>query len=155
MFTRKHQSDNSEAVRLYALVVEQADRISARRGQANQFYLSLETLILGVPAFFGLSGNSTEPLRITVLSTVGIIVSFTWWLQLRSYRDLNAAKFKVINDIEKNYFKIRPFSAEWESLKRDTVKRWRPRYAELGSVERIVPMVFAIANLLVGIEVWL
>lgn len=155
MFSRKRRSDNSEAVRVYEIAVEQADRISARRGKANQFYLSLETLILGVPAFFGFSGESTEPLRITVLAIVGIIVSFTWWLQLRSYRDLNSAKFKVINDIEKDHFDIRPFTAEWESLKHDAVKPWRPRYAELGSVERIVPFVFMAANLLVGIETWI
>lgn len=146
--------DHSEAVRMYTLAVEQADRISARRGQANQFYLSLETLILGVPAFFGISSTSPEPLPLTILALVGVVVSLTWFLQLRSYRDLNAAKFKVINDIERDFFEIRPFSAEWEILKVDTVKRWRPRYAELGSVERLVPLVFAVGNIVVGILAW-
>lgn len=149
------QGENQEAIRMYAMCVEQADRISARRGQANQFYLSLETLILGVPAFFGFSGAATDPLRITVLAVAGVTVSITWWLQLRSYRDLNAAKFKVITDLEKNYFEVRPFSAEWETLKTDKVKRWRPRYAELGSIERIVPAIFAVANLMVGVAAWL
>lgn len=149
------QSENQEAIRMYAMCVEQADRISARRGQANQFYLSLETLILGVPAFFGFSGAATDPLRVTVLAVVGIIVSAAWWLQLRSYRDLNSAKFKVINEIERTYFEVRPFSDEWVHLKTDQIKGWRPRYAELGSVERFVPAAFVVANLLVGVTAWL
>ena len=48
-------SDTSETtLDLYKLAVEMADRVSARRGGANQFYLTLETLILAVPAAFEL-----------------------------------------------------------------------------------------------------
>lgn len=146
-----------EAARLYASAVEMADRVSARRGQANQFYLSVETLLLGVPAFFGLSGPAaaSDPLRSSVLAAVGVIVSVTWWLQLRSYRQLNRAKFDVILAIEHAHFSIRPFTQEWESLKRDGVPGWRGRYAELGTVERVVPLVFLIANVLLGIWAWL
>jgi hypothetical protein len=140
------------------MAVDMADRVSARRGQANQFYLSIETLLLGVPAFFGLTdvdGTGPDPLRSTVLATVGVIVSMTWWLQLRSYRQLNRAKFQVILAIEREHFQIRPFCDEWESLQNDRIKGWRGRYAELGTVERTVPLVFLVANLLLGVWAWL
>lgn len=145
-----------EAARLYTTAVEMADRVSARRGQANQFYLSIETLLLGVPAFFGVTAaENGDPLRQTALAAVGVIVSVTWWLQLRSYRQLNAAKFDVILAIERDHFQTRPFSDEWGSLKNDRVPGWRDRYAELGTVERIVPIVFAAANVVLAVWAWL
>ena len=149
---------SEETTKLYAMAVEMADRVSARRGQANQFYLSVETLLLGVPAFFGLTsvdGASPDPLRTSVLAAVGVIVSLTWWLQLRSYRQLNRAKFEVILAIEREHFQIHPFGDEWESLKKDRIQGWRGRYAELGTVERTVPIVFLFANVLLGVWAWL
>ena len=145
------------ALKLYGTAVEMADRVSSRRGQANQFYLSIETLLLGVPALVGLAdtgGLESDPLRSTVLAAVGVLVSITWWLQLRSYRQLNRAKFDVILTIEREHFEIRPFSDEWESLKQDRIPGWRGRYAELGTVERVVPVVFLIANALLGVWAW-
>ena len=69
-------------------------------------------------------------------------MSACWWLQLRSYRDLNRAKFAVIIEVEKQ-LPVRVFTDEWQSLKTDPIKTWRQRYAELGTVERVVPWVFA------------
>ncbi|WP_218780564.1 hypothetical protein [Rhodococcus sp. NCIMB 12038] len=131
--------------------MEMADRVSARRGLANQFYLSLETLILGVPALLQVSDNGPAlgEGRASILSILGIVVALVWWLQLRSYRQLNKAKFDVINSIEGEHMTIRIFSDEWKSLKSDHVERWRPRYAELGTVERVVPGIFAAMNLAV------
>jgi hypothetical protein len=145
-----------DVLELYKMSVEMADRVSARRGQANQFYLTLQSSLLGIPAAFGLiGGDELDPLTATLLAVVGGMTSVTWWLQLRSYRDLNRAKFDVINQIENKYFTVRPFSDEWASLKKDPVPRWRARYAELGMVERIVPVVFLSVNLIVAITVWI
>ena len=76
------------------------------------------------------------------VSVAGIALSVSWWLQLRSYRDLNRAKFEVINNIEKQ-LPHRIFTDEWESLRKDPIPPLRARYAELGAVERFVPWVFA------------
>ena len=140
---------------LYKLSVEMADRVSARRGQANQFYLTLQTLLLGVPALATASTGGT-PTRsgLTLLATVGAIVALVWWLHLRSYRDLNRAKFAVINKIEAEHFTVRPFTDEWSHLRPDKVTGWRRRYAELGTVERLTPWVFLGLNLVVAFMVW-
>lgn len=150
-------SVDEEAARLYAMSVEMADRVSARRGLANQFYLGIETLLLGVPAFLGLTspGTGFDPLRATLLAAIGVVISGAWWLQLRSYRQLNTAKFEVILKMEADYFRIHPFTHEWDSLKNDQVEGWRGRYSELGTVERVVPVVFLIANVFVGVWAWL
>lgn len=141
-----------EAVELYKLAVEMADRVSARRGRANEFYLAIETLLLGVPASTALligssTANNLARWVTLVLGLCGIAISAAWWLQLRSYRDLNAAKFRVINQIEADQFQLHPFTDEWEHLKRDPVKTWRFRYAELGTVERIMPLAFALLHI--------
>ena len=142
-----------EAFDMYKLAVEMADRVSARRGQANQFYLAIETLLLGVPASITLLLSASAPTGLDpwvrlVLGICGLAVSAAWWMQLRSYRDLNAAKFKVINKIEADHFEVRPFTDEWAHLRQDeTIKRWRGRYAELGTVERVMPVFFAILHL--------
>jgi len=145
-----------EVRELYAMAVEMADRVSARRGQANQFYLTLQTLLLGTPALFGALGNggAIDPLRGCLLAVVGAIVSVTWWLQLRSYRDLNRAKFVVINDIEATHLMIKPFSDEWTALKKDPLPFWQGRYAELGAVERVVPIIFLAVNVVLAVIVW-
>lgn len=148
---------NQPTLELYKLAVEMADRVSARRGAANQFYLSLETLILGTPLVAQYLGRTTlvHPERLTALSAAGILVAVVWWLQLRSYRDLNSAKFKVINDMEVRHFDDKVFLSEWQELKKDPVSKWRKRYAELGTVERFVPWLFATVQAWIIFGVWI
>jgi hypothetical protein len=38
-----------------------------------------------------------------------------WYRLVRSYKDLNSAKFKVIHEIEKS-LPISPYDAEWEAV---------------------------------------
>lgn len=128
---------------LYKMAVEMADRISARRGTANAFFLTVQTTLISV---LGLSTPTLKqaPWWVTLaVCLAGVTLSASWWLQLRSYRDLNGAKFRVINSIEEN-LPVKIFSQEWEYLKTDPVPSWRKRYAELGAVERAVPTVFAL-----------
>jgi len=127
---------------LYKLAVEMADRISARRATSNSFFLTVQTALVAV------LGLAAPPLAVwpwwtrLAVSVAGVALSVSWWLQLRSYRDLNRAKFNVINSMEANLPR-KVFSDEWEYLKKDPVPGWRGRYAELGTVERFVPWVFA------------
>jgi hypothetical protein len=148
---------------LYRITVEMADRISARRATANSFFLTIHTVTV---AFVSLLSSANEANRVQpvtaddfsviVTAAAGAVLSCAWWLLLRSYRDLNGAKFKVINDIERGYFPIHPFKQEWEYLRRsDPVPWWRRRYAELGFVERVVPLVFLGVYVALAVRVWL
>lgn len=144
-----------EVLEQYKLAVEMADRISARRGQANQFYLTLQSSLLGVPAVFGLlGGTGLDPVRASLIAVIGALTSITWWLQLRSYRDLNREKFTVINKMEADYFITHPFSDEWVELDKGLETSWRERYTELGAVERIIPVVFLIVNTVILVLAW-
>lgn len=118
---------------LYKLAVEMADRVSARRTTANAFFLAVQSALV---ALLG-----TRSFTQDAIATAGILLATAWWLLLRSYRDLNRAKFQVIQQMEEN-LPAAIFTDEWRCLRKDGVRSWRSRYAEQGTVERIVPVVF-------------
>jgi hypothetical protein len=134
-------STSDQILELYKLSVEMADRISSRRGLANAFFVSVNTALV---AAFGLASSAMSNISHfawLAFSGVGTLLSVVWWLQLRSYRDLNKAKFAVILDLEKQ-LPAQPFAAEDSLLPKDQVKFWRGKYAELGTSERVVPWLF-------------
>ncbi|MEU7649231.1 RipA family octameric membrane protein [Streptomyces huasconensis] len=115
----------AEVLELYKLAVDMADRISARRGSANAFFLSVQTtfialISLGFPRVSGAPWWVPPP----SLSLAGTALSAAWWMQLRSYRDLNTAKFACIIKLEER-FPVKIFADEWEELRRDRVHGWR------------------------------
>jgi hypothetical protein len=130
---------------IYKLAAEMADRVSARRALASTFFL---TALSGLIALIGATDADAWALALP-----GLVVSIAWWLILRSYRDLNDAKFTVINAMEKR-LPAQPFLDEWELLKGsdETPKAWRERYAELSLIEQVVPVVYALifVGVLVG-----
>lgn len=137
----------AQVLELYKLAVEMADRVSARRGTANAFFLSVQTTFIALVGF-GFPKLAESPWWVSLaVFLAGFTLSATWWMQLRSYRDLNTAKFKVINKLEER-LPVKVFAEEWEKLKSDPIPAWRKRYAELGTSERTVPVVFIGAHLL-------
>lgn len=117
---------------IYKLSVEMADRVSARRAVASGFFLTVQTGIVASLAF--VAGQRWS------IALGGIVASISWWFLLRSYRQLNAAKFKVIHEMEKQ-LPVTPYTDEWLILgaKDGPLKQ---RYAALGLIEQTVPVVF-------------
>jgi len=139
----------SAALDQYKLAVEMADRVSARRGSANTYFVSLQSALVAVLGFLTTGDSAPDRWVLVAVCSAGFVTATTWFLLLRSYRDLNRAKYEVIRSIE-DQLPHQVFDDEWNSLKRDPVKRWRPRYAELGTVERVVPLAFAVLNIVLG-----
>ncbi|WP_432001977.1 RipA family octameric membrane protein [Streptomyces sioyaensis] len=147
MTTPPTPDEHSELLDFYKLAVDMADRVSARRGTANAFFLSVQTALVTLISF-GIPKLSASPWWVPLAVTLaGITLSVAWWMQLRSYRALNTAKFAIINKLEER-LPVKIFADEWENLKNDPIPGWRKRYAELGTSERIVPVVFAGAHLI-------
>lgn len=136
---------------LYKLAVEMADRISARRTAANAFFITVQGALASVLGFavrtFG-SDQTSKNLGIIFFCIIGMVLSYTWWVLIKSYRDLNGAKFSVILEMEKN-LAAAPFGDEWKYLKKDPISKWRKRYAELTSVEKKIPWAFGVIYLFV------
>lgn len=128
---------------LYKLGAELADRVSARRASANSYFLTVQTTLIAVVGLVSpdLTTNSTK-VRL-VVTAAGVLLSACWWMSLRSYRELNSAKFDVLHDME-DRLPVRLFADEWARLQARPTSLLRPRYSELGRNERIVPWIFAV-----------
>lgn len=139
----------------YKLAVEMADRVSARRAVANAFFLTVNTTLVAV---VGLRGTAASSALLTVsVCVAGIAVAGCWWFLLQNYRRLNEAKFAVINKIEEEHLPVKVFSEEWAVLGRPDgpegrLARIKAGFKQLGTVEKVVPMVFALlyVMLLIG-----
>lgn len=140
---------------IYKLTVEMADRMSARRAVSNAFFLTVNTTLVAVVGLYReTDGSALLPISVCI---AGIAVAACWWFLLRNYRKLNEAKFAVINKIEADYLPVSPYLDEWEVLSsgdapKGRLKRVKAGLRQLGNVERIVPIVFALlyVMLLVG-----
>jgi len=119
-----------------------ADRVSARRTIANSFFLTINTGLVAV-----ISGM--DDLK-WYLPVAGLLFCTTWWALLKSYRDLNSAKFQIILGMEErlpvrvyaNEKRIYDSDAVRFTLRRRVITKWMAQYRELNRVERIVPSVF-------------
>ena len=143
---------------LYSLAVEMADRISARRATANSFFFTVQAgLAVALGAFAINTGDPSRPkpdrFILALAAFAGSVIAASWWLLLRSYRDLNRAKFEVILRLEREHLDLQLFNDEWTELKKDPIKKWRPRYAEQGEAERVVPIVFLVLYLVLAVYV--
>lgn len=136
---------SSDLLALYELAVEMADRVSARRGSANAFFLAVQTTFVGLLGSLVPAGGQDVGTSV-IAALAGVALSFSWWMQLRSYRLLNGAKFEVISRLERA-LPAQIFADEWQVLKDRTSPVRRRRYAELGAVERLVPAVFGLLHL--------
>ncbi len=126
-----NDGDKNIPFETYKLAVEMADKVSGRRDTANTFFLTLNSGLLLLH----------DKVNTVFLALIGLVFCVSWWMLLKSYRELNSAKFQVIQEMEVS-LPLKPFTDEWSKLKQDPVKSWRKRYAELGQVERIVPFLF-------------
>lgn len=126
----------------YKLYVEMADKICSRRSSANTFFLTANTFLV---AIIGLSSKleeipSTVDLCWVVLaSAAGILLSFGWYRIIRSYCQLSESKYLIINMIESR-LPLAVYRAEWSYL---SPMEEQPRYTQLTSLERYIPVIFA------------
>jgi hypothetical protein len=131
------KKDSGDLLEQYKLAAEMADRVSARRGNANLLFLSIQTTLLTGAGLAYTTLRDVAWYSVLGVALTGVAISAAWWRQLQSYRLLNKAKFAVINAMEE-FLPVKIFTDEWEILTTRT-----PSYIELGATERLVPWVFA------------
>jgi hypothetical protein len=125
----------------YKLYVEMADRVSARRGSANTFFLTLNTTAVTAIGVLW-SAQLRESKWILTFLFAGLIVEcLAWFWLLRSYRQLNSAKYAVVAVMEERLPASPYWSAEWVALGegRDPTRYW-----PLSHIEQWIPSLFAI-----------
>lgn len=129
----------------YKLYVEMADRISQRRTTANQYFLAVNTAILGFVGYLTVKDTNEHH---WLIALAGVALTYLWYVIITSYRNLNTAKWAVVHEIEKR-LPIRPYDAEWKYVDRGT----NPiLYRPLSHVESLVPWIFMVLHAIVFVK---
>ncbi len=127
----------------YKLYVQMADKISERRQSTNTFFLTVNTTLiafLGVVAKLG-TGDAAAyaPLPwVLTVSAAGVVLCYSWYRLVRSYKDLNSGKFKVVHALERK-LPSSPYDAEWVSVGEGKDPKL---YLPFTHVETKIPWVF-------------
>ena len=136
-------------VELYKLHSELADRVSQRREGANRLHVSIA---VGLVVFLGTlirfsDDQALDPIVPAVVGICGLIVSASWYVVLRSYRQLNTEKFRVLHDLETR-LPYQFFTMEWDP---ESVGAKSNRYTQLAVIETIMPLMFGLLFLVMSV----
>jgi len=85
------------------------------------------------------SGQLENQLAGLVASIFGFPFAYAWYHILKSYRQLNTAKYKVVHELEAK-LPAAPYDDEWEKTDRGKNPQL---YVPLTVVESKVPLIFA------------
>ena len=130
----------TEILEIYKLHAELADRVSQRREGANRLYVSLLVglmVFLGAVLRFG-AGGVPVGMILLVAGVMGSLLSVSWFVVIRSYRQLNSGKFKALHELEEK-LAYPFFKREWELLAQG---KEISRYWKLTNVEVGLPCIF-------------
>ena len=127
----------SHFVEMYKTYLEMTDRISSRRQSANNYFLSINTALVGLIGYLQLGIKNCSDYYF-LIALAGMILCFIWYRLIKSYKGLNSGKFKIIHLIEKE-LPISPYDAEWEIVGRG---KNHALYHPFTHVEMSVPWVF-------------
>jgi hypothetical protein len=117
-----------------------ADRISARRALTNTFFLTLNTAVFTLIGIF-LQNHQRAATGLLVFPLIALLGQCAAWLYLvRSYRQLNTAKYEVIGQLEERLPASPYWRAEWKALGEG---KDRSKYWPLSHIEQWIPTLFA------------
>jgi hypothetical protein len=139
-YDSQNEKYQSAIIEQYKIYVEMADRVSARRALANTFFLTLNTAIftaIGV-LWKDRPQASTWLLLFPLVALVGECLA--WYWLLRSYRQLNAAKWTVVGALEERLPASAYSRGEWKALGEGNDPY---RYWPLTHIEQWIPVLFA------------
>lgn len=144
----------TELLEIYRLHADLADRVSQRREGANRLYASLLlALVLFLAALFRFgTGDVPGYVVVGAVGIVGVALSISWLLVIRSYRQLNSGKLKALQELETR-LEYPFFKCEWQLLGEGKDGR---RYWRLTQAEAVLPWTFLalFLALIVGV-VWM
>ena len=132
------QNYRAHCLEIYKLYVTMADNISVRRQTTNSFFLTINTALIAFLGYVKPGIGQYAEYLVWLNTPVGVVLCYCWYRLIRSYRELNSGKFKVIHAIEQ-HLPLSPYDAEWELLGRGKDLR---QYLPFTRVEMYVPLVF-------------
>ena len=113
----------------YKTFVESAEKMSDKRGNLNNIYL---TFMLALFSFISVAKLDNIPFYI--MNGLGVLISIIWFFTIDNYSKRNKVKYEIINEYEKEN-NLKWFS---EEAKRISV------LTNLTILEKLLPIAFLI-----------
>lgn len=128
-------------IELYKIYVGTIEKTSARRLQTNSFFIAAIGVILTFFSFLTKGNEITSPqnLSLKLLALFGIVLCVLWFFSTRYYTKLNKAKFKALDELEKD-LPYQLFKREWEFFKSEISCKWLTS----SRIESVVPLVMVL-----------
>jgi hypothetical protein len=143
-FPERYVDHYLEQYRIYLLIF---DNLSDRRQKSNEFFLALNTAIMGIMGYFEIKTISASSVIFILVPLVGMAICLCWYRMILSYSQLNRAKFKVIHLLEKK-LPAKLFDTEWNILGEGKDKN---KYYPLSHAERLIPIIFTVLYIIIFI----
>ena len=123
----------------YKLYVQSVDNVSARRIASGRYLLTINAALI---AFYGFqSANSGQIFLMILVAIAGIVVSLLSYNIIKSHSDLNAIKFKVIDELERQ-LPAAPYDYEWQLADEGQGRAYR----SVSKIEIRIPIVLLILH---------
>ncbi len=122
----------------YKIYLTMLDNISDRRQKSNEFFMGLNTAIIGVLGYVETKDLPYAPILFLLVPFVGCLISYFWYHIVRSYKNLNTAKFAVVHGIEQR-LPITMFETEWAYVENGENKK---KYYPFTHIEINIPKIF-------------
>ena len=132
----------SHALEQFKVYAQTEQGVSDRRTLTNTFFLTVQSVLVSAFALGYQPGWHFQPRWLIIFPlAAALLMCYFWWRLVKSYRQLNAAKFKVIGEYEKR-LPTAPFvETEWKGVLGEGKD---PKlYTELTTLEKWLPVVFA------------
>ncbi|ACN14569.1 conserved hypothetical protein [Desulforapulum autotrophicum HRM2] len=138
--------DKSILIEQYKLYTEVTDRVSARRAATNRYYISLLSALFAFITFVINKKICSDYSEIVLccFTLLGVLLCGVWFINIKSYKQLNSGKFKVIHLMEKQ-LPFRCFDEEWKILGSGKDSK---KYRKLTKIELAIPAILAVPYLI-------
>ena len=132
----------------YRIYIHVANSGNERRAKSNEFFLAINTAIMGILGYFEIKGPIETPVIFMMVPFVGIAICYCWYRIINSYKQLNRTKFKVIHSVEKK-LPLALFETEWELNGKG---KDRKKYLPLSDTEKLIPIIFSVLYVLIFVS---
>lgn len=122
----------------YRIYLHVFNSTNERRQKSNEFFLGLNAAIIGILGYVETKTIPNANIIFMLVPFLGISIGYCWYKIIKSYSQLNKAKFKVIHTIEQK-LPITLFETEWHILgKGKNIQKYYP----LSDTEKLIPVTF-------------
>ena len=133
------ESFSTDLLEQYKLYVQSAENVSTRRVSSVRYILTVNAALVASYGFQ--SANSGLTIWTIPVAVAGIIISLLMWSIIKSHRDLNTVKFKVIHELEQ-HLPAALYDYEWQLAQEGRGKI----YHSVSKFELWIPVVFLVLH---------